>query len=322
MIQRSPMSEDYYKVLGINRSASEKEIQKAYRDLARKYHPDLNPEDNRAKEKFQAVQRAYEVLSDAKKRELYDRYGSSFESMAGGPSGGAGGWRKSTGEFSPEEIDLSQIFGAGAGGSGFGEFFRQFTAGASEPRRGRGRAAVRGRSLRQDIQIPFQTAVTGGQTQLVLPGPAGKTETLNVKIPPGIESGKTIRLRGKGEPSPNGGPAGDILLTIHVAPHPAFQRHGSHLQVNVPISLDEALGGAKIDVPTPYGTIALKVPAQTSSGKKLRVKGHGVTLPDGSRGDLYAELQIVLPREIPAAAVEQILGLRLGPSRPRDNLRW
>ncbi len=314
------MAEDYYKVLGIGRTATEAEIQKAYRELARKYHPDLNPKDAKAKEKFQQVQQAYEVLNDPKKRKLYDQYGSDFEAAAaGGPRrGGTGGWQPGPGYGQGEaEFDFSQIFGGAGGGDqgGFGDFFRQFSSGGRTATR-----TMKGRSLKQEIQISFQTAVTGGETQLaVRRGP--KVETITVKIPPGIADGKTMRLRGQGEPSPNNGAAGDILLTIRVRPHEAFRRKGDHdLEVTVPIGLAEAVNGASIDVPTPYGTIALKVPPMTSSGKKLRVKGHGVKRPDGEKGDLYAELQISLPPHLDDKVKEELASS--SGYNPRTNLRW
>ncbi len=316
------MSEDYYKVLGIGRSATEGEIQKAYRDLARKYHPDLNPDDKTAKEKFQAVQRAYEVLSDKEQRELYDRYGSAYEQMG---SGGGRGPGPQPGGFSAEDFDFSQIFGGGPGGGpgagpgGFSDLFRHFSQGG----RRAGRSPVKGRSLRHEVSIPFQTSVTGGEAKLAVQRGDGKVESITIKVPAGIEDGKTIRLKGQGEPSPSGGPAGDILLNIKVGKHPLFQRRDSRdLEIKVPISLLEAVEGANIDVPTPYGTISLKVPPGTSSGKKLRVKGHGVKQTDGSKGDLYAELQIVLPSKLNGEFVKQLRELNVGPANPRADLRW
>ncbi len=313
------MAEDYYKVLGISRKATEAEIQKAYREMARKYHPDLNPQDAKAKQKFQQVQQAYEVLADPQKRKLYDQYGSDFEAAGAGRGPRPGGRQPGPGYGAGDvEFDLGEIFGRGGetDQGGFGDFFRQFTSGT-------GRTATRtmkGRSLKQEIQISFQTAVTGGETQLaVRRGP--KVETITVKIPPGIADGKTMRLRGQGEPSPNNGAAGDILLTIRVRPHEAFRRKGEYdLEVTVPIGLAEAVNGASIDVPTPYGTIALKVPPMTSSGKKLRVKGHGVKRADGEKGDLYAELQISLPPQLNEQVKQELAAS--GAYNPRANLRW
>jgi molecular chaperone DnaJ/curved DNA-binding protein len=300
------MAEDYYQTLGVARTASEDEIHKAYRGLARQYHPDLNPDDKSAKEKFQAIQKAYEVLKDPKKREMYDRYGSSFETgPAGGPyqqtwGGGGGSAGHGGAEFDPADLhDLFGDLGRGSGG-GFADFFRQFSGGAAGQRAaGRTRTGnQRGHDIEHALEIPFQTAVTGGEAQLVVRRGDGRVESISVKIPAGIEDGKKIRLRGQGDPGGRGGAAGDLLIRISVAQHPFFQRKGRDLIVRVPIGLLEAIDGAKIDVPTPRGTIALTVPPGTSSGKRLRIRGHGVAAKDGSPGDLFAEMMIVLPARL------------------------
>jgi DnaJ-class molecular chaperone len=316
------MEQDYYRILGVPRSASNDEIQKAYRVMARKHHPDMNPDDAKAKERFQAVQKAYEVLSDPQKRELYDRYGSSFESAAGAPRGG---WNTQAepGGVRVEDIDLSQIFGDRFGteaSGGFADMFRQFTRGghrASRPPRA-------GRDIEYELPVSFQTAIRGGETQVMVQRGTADHETLTIKIPPGIEDGKKIRLRGQGEPSRGGGESGDLLLTVRVAPHPFFQRRDNHLEVKVPITIEEAIVGASIDVPSPDGVITLKVPAGSSSGKKLRVRGHGVGGRNKPNGDLLVELQIVTPavREISPEAADTIRKLRLGPANPRGDLRW
>jgi curved DNA-binding protein len=327
------MAEDYYKTLGVKRDASQADIQKAYRDLARKYHPDLNPNDKKAKEKFQKLQTAFEVLNDPSKRELYDRYGSSFEAytQGGGPRPqGRGGWQQTTGAGPGaggfEDVDFSEFFGerfaGGDPGGGFGDIFGQF-------RRAAGRRGTRGRTTAagageggSEITIPFQTAVTGGKVDLTLQRSDGKTETISVKIPPGVDEGKKIRLRGKGE-ALGDGPAGDLLLTIHVAPHPFFRRHAKNLDVRLPITLAEAVAGAKVDVPTPWGTISLRIPPHTSSGKKLRIKGHGIRPQNGEAGDLFAETSIVLPERIDDATVEAIKRLDADQDQnPRAELRW
>ena len=324
------MAEDYYKTLGVNRDASQADIQKAYRDLARKYHPDLNPNDKKAKEKFQKVQTAFEVLNDPSKRELYDRYGSSFEAYAqgGGPRPqGRGGWQQTTGPMPGgfEDVDFSEFFGerfsGGDPSGGFGDIFGQFRRAAG--RRGRGRAAAPGGgNVESEITIPFQTAVSGGKVDLALQRSDGKTETISVKIPPGVDEGKKIRLRGKGE-ALGDTPAGDLLLTIHVAPHPFFKRHGKDLEVRLPITLAEAVVGGKVDVPTPWGTISLRIPPRTSSGKRLRIKGHGIRPATGDPGDLFAEASIVLPDRIDDVTVEAIKRLDAEQHQnPRADLRW
>jgi DnaJ-class molecular chaperone len=314
------MDEDYYKTLGVSRNASAADIQKAYRELARKYHPDLNPDDKTAKTKFQQVQTAFDVLNDSKKREMYDRYGSSFESMgAGGPQGGPGG-----GPAGFEDVDFSQFFGdkfQQDPSGGFGDIFSQFRRG------GRGRRPrpqpPRGVDLRYPLEIPFQTAVSGGEVQVTVRRGTGKVETIAVKIPAGMGDGKKIRLRGQGEAQAAGGPRGDIIIEVKVTPHRYFRRRGNHLDVVVPLTLAEAALGAKIDLPTPQGTIALSVPKGTSSGAKLRVKGHGVAPLKGEPGDLFAEIQIVLPADLDEQSIELIHQFeRHNEQTPRSDLSW
>ena len=328
------MDEDYYAILGVSRSASAAEIQKAYRNLARKNHPDTNPDDASLKEKFQKVQRAYEILNDPKKRELYDRYGSSFDSMGpGGPGGGPQYTWSTSGPGGFEDLDLSQFFGEkyGAGtGGGFAEMFKQFRPGGGEPG-GRepgggpfsGASSRRGQDIAAEVTIPFNTAVTGGQVELSLQRRSGKTETIRVKIPSGIEDGKRIRLRGQGEAAGKRGTPGDILLLVHVAPHPSYSRRGLHLDVKVPVTLAEAALGAKIDVPTPKGTVQLTVPPATSSGAKLRLKGLGIQRGNEPPGDLFAEILIVLPKPLDAESQRLVKELdarqRLN---PRQELTW
>lgn len=325
------MAEDFYKTLGIGRDASPADIQKAYRKLARKFHPDMNPDDKTAKTKFQEVQRAFDVLNDPSKRELYDRYGSSFESMGAG-AGPRGGGRTTWGAGpggAAEEADFSQLFGERFGGDPtgtFGDIFTQFRRAGGRGRREASQAAQRGADMAAELEIPFTVAVLGGQAQVSLKRHTGLVETLSVKIPPGIDEGKKIRLRGQGEAVP-GGTAGDIIITIHVAPHAWFTRHGNNLNVRVPVTLAEAALGAKVDVPTPRGTIALRVPAGTSSGKKLRVKGHGVAARNGEAGDLFAEIEIVLPTPLDDESLELIKKLdahvqSAHPQTPRQDLRW
>jgi len=318
------MSEDYYATLGLRKGASSDEIQKAYRDQARKFHPDLNPNDDSAKAKFQSIQKAYEVLNDPEKREMYDQYGSNYEQV-----GGQGGWQGQSRGGGPsfDDIDLSQFFGEGAargggfGGGGFSDLFRQFTGRSGERKQG----PQRGADLQHELQVPFRTAVAGGEAQITIRRKSGKVETLNVKIPAGIEDGKKIRLRGQGEPSPGGGATGDILITVQVAPHPFFQRVGNDLIARVPITLSEAVLGGKVDIPTPKGTITLTVPAGSSSGKRLRVRGHGVASKDKT-GDLYAELQIVIPENLDNLDADAKRALTMLESaygeEPRRSLLW
>jgi DnaJ-class molecular chaperone len=321
------MAEDYYKTLGLDRDASQADIDKAYAKLARKYHPDVNPDDKTAKKKFQAVQAAYDVLKDPSKREMYNRYGSSFEQMGGGGPQPGPQWRTAAGGpggAGGPEFDFSQIFGGGEGGGGFADLFGQFRRGAASGPGRRSKAAGRapGADLQSEIQIPFNLAVTGGETQLSISRPSGQVETLNVKIPAGIEDGKRIRLRGQGESAPDG-ERGDILLTVRIGAHPWFTRRGEHLYVRVPVSLREAAEGAMVDVPTPKGAVSLRIPPGASSGKKLRIKGHGVSPPGKPPGDLYVEVQVVLPAKLDEPSLEAIRKIDAShPLQPRKELRW
>jgi DnaJ-class molecular chaperone len=327
------MSEDYYKVLGISRGATAEEIQKSYRKLAKKYHPDLNPDDKAAQSKFKEVQHAYDVLSDEKKRKLYDQFGPEFENVA---KGGGPQWSS---QVPPgyQDFDFAQAFGGGGGRGGsvppdLEELLRQFTGGGGggfefgggqARRRGRRQAAQPGADVQHEVEIPFRTAVMGGEVNLRIRRNGSKAETLAVKIPAGIEDGKTIRLRGQGEPSSNGGPPGDLLVTVRVATHPSFRRDGLDLIVEVRVTLAEAALGAKVDVPTPHGEIALKVPPGTTSGTRLRAKGQGIHKSDGWVGDLYAEILIDIPRKIDDESAELIrkLDSRLR-HNPRADLAW
>ena len=318
------MAEDYYKTLGVAHNASQADIQKAYRDLARKYHPDVNPGDQTAKKKFQQVQAAFDVLNDTQKREKYDRYGSAFETSApGGPWGaGPGGGPYGQGF---EDIDLGQFFGGQAGtggGGGFADFFSQFRPQTASSRRPRGRRR-RGANLRHELSIPFATAVNGGEVQLDVQRAEGKVTKIAVTIPAGIEDGKKMRIGEQGDPGQAGGPPGDILLTIRVSPHPCFQRQGENLIVKVPVTVPEAVLGSKVDVPTPSGTVSLRVPPGTSSGTKIRIKGRGIKPKDGPPGDILAEIQIVAPKQLDEASKEALRQLdQHYAGDPRAKLRW
>lgn len=326
------MAEDFYRILGVSRNASPEEIQKAYRGLARKYHPDVNPDDKKARDKFKEVQKAFEVLNDPKKRRLYDQYGDSYEAAAksGFHPGAAnqGTWRTTGGQGAPFEFDLGDLFGSGGraarggGKGGFADFFSQFRqATPQEPRRAQSRER-RGEDIHHELAIPFTTSITGGSAQITVRRQDGKTETITVKIPKGIADGKRIRLRGQGEPSSYGGPQGDIILTIRVAPHSCFERKENHLYLRLPITLGEAAAGAKVDVPTPNGTVSLQIPPGTSSGRRLRVKGHGIPHKNGV-GDLLVEIRIVLPPELDEKAVEQLKRLDASYKvSPREKVHW
>lgn len=331
------MSKDYYKTLGVSKGASAEEIQKAYRGLARKYHPDLNPDDKTAKQKFQDVQQAYETLNDPKKKQMYDQFGSDYEQMGGGgPNPFAGGAPFGGGGGTQVPPGFEHMFGGGAGGTPGGitleELMRQFGmgggggfegAGGGGRKRARKPQQVPGNDVRHELEVPFRTAVLGGKVNLSLRRPDGKKESVEVTIPAGIESGKTLRLRGLGDPSPNGGSAGDLLITVRTAGHEAFSRQGLDLTVKVPITIAEACLGGKIEVPSPHGTITLTIPPGTSSGKRIRAKGQGIHAKEGGQGDLYAEVMIVVPKKLNSKTTELVkeLAEQLDES-PRAELRF
>lgn len=312
------MAEDLYQTLGVSRDADKPDLQKAYRKLARKYHPDMNPDDKAAQEKFKRVQEAYEVLGDEQKRAAYDRYGADFEKIRGGyPQGSRGGGA----DPSFDGLDLEQIFGAagrkgGSGASGgfengFNDFFEQILGGGAGfggrggGAAGRPRASAppqRGANVRYELTIPFQKAVLGGKAEFYPTG-TGKNEKLSVTIPAGVVEGAKIRLRDQGQMGPSGTP-GDLILVIKIDSHPSFQRSGKNLELELPITVGEATFGAKVDVPTPKGTVTLSIPPGSRSGKRLRVKGHGVQSASGDPGDLIVELQIQLPDNMSDAAVK------------------
>ena len=333
------MAEDLYQTLGVSRDADKSELQKAYRKLARKYHPDMNPDDKAAQEKFKRVQEAYEVLSDEDKRAAYDRYGSDFEKIRGGYRPGAGG----SGGPSFDGLDMEQIFGAagrggggGGGGpgfeNGFNDFFEQILGGGAGGGggspfggRGGGRAQAappqRGSNTRYELAIPFEKSVLGGQAEFYPTG-TGKNEKLSVTIPAGVEDGAKIRLRGQGQ-QVAGGESGDLILIIKIDDHPIFQRTGRNLEVMLPITVLEAATGSKVDVPTPKGTVTLSIPAGSRSGKRLRLKGQGIPFASGGPGDLIAELQIQLPEDLTEPAIELIQQLDAAQEfEPRAELKF
>lgn len=316
------MAQDYYKSLGVGRTASQEEIQKAYRKLAHKYHPDMNPDDKAAQQKFKEIQKAYDCLNDPEKRKMYDQFGDQYEQVAAG-HGGSGG-------AGPGGFGFEDIFGGAGQGGGFqfdgdiGDLFRQFGGATGRGGSGRGRKSgpARGGDLTAEITVPFNTAILGGNASIAI-NRSGKHENLQVKIPAGVESGKKIRLRGQGEPSPNGGTAGDLLITLNVANHPYFKRNGQNLELRLPVTLGEALLGATVDLPTPGGTVSLKIPAGSSSGRRLRVKGQGVRDTSGNVGDLYVELQIKVPEKLDDESRQAIEHIeRLYTSQPREGIIW
>ena len=314
------MATDYYEILGVSRSASSDEIQKAYRKLARKYHPDLHEDKELAKEKFQQIQHAYDTLSDEEKRGMYDQLGPNYEQMGGGggnPFGGGGGGAP---------IDLEQLFGGGGGG-GFEQIFKQFGggmgAGPRGPMGGARQAPPKPKlDIDQTITVAFATAILGGTHQVSFQRASGKIDTIDVKIPVGIQTGKKIRLKGQGRRGPHG-ERGDLLIKVLVANHPCYRRSEMNLHVKLPVSLKEAVLGTKIDLPTPHGTITVTIPPGSSSSKPLRLKGMGIKA-NGKQGDLLVEIDVQMPDDLNKQQQSEFENLlsKLEQSGLRDELMW
>ena len=312
------MALDYYAALGVKKDATAEQIRKAYKKLSRENHPDSKPNDSDAAKKFQQVQDAWDVLGDAQKRQQYDQFGPNgpqFQQGGRRAGPGGGGPVDFSEMFGGGNVDLSDLLGGmfGGGGAAGSPFGRQ--AGR------RGRTAP-GANIEAEIEIPFVVAVEGGTQDLQLDN-GGKVERLSVKIPPGVATGSVIRLAGQGQSGHGGGAAGDLLVTIKVAPHSYFRREGNDLLIDVPITVSEGALGTKVEIPTlAEGTVVITVPPGTSSGAKLRFRGKGV--PDQKtrvRGDLYAILKLVLPPSLDAATrglFEQIA--IAAPHSPRANL--
>ncbi|WP_437230838.1 DnaJ C-terminal domain-containing protein [Planctomicrobium sp. SH661] len=316
-------NKDYYQILGVARDASQEQIRKAFKKLARENHPDAKKDDPAAAERFKEAAEAYDVLGDEEKRKKYDQFGSNWKHFKDGqnPFGGGGGGNpfRSGG---PVDIDLKDIFG-GQGAVDLEQLFGGMFGGGGGARGGRSRRPARGEDLSTSVLVPFDTAAIGGKYDLSLQR-NGKHEELSVKIPAGIEDGQSIRLAGLGEPGLQGGPAGDLLVTIHIAPHPYFRREGRNLLVDVPVTITEAGLGAKIDVPTlSDGTVTMTLPPGTSSGAKLRLKGKGLENPKTHvKGDQFVIIKIVVPKDLNERSRELLEEFaKLNPMSPRDALR-
>jgi DnaJ-class molecular chaperone len=299
---------DPYEVLGVSKAASAEDIKKAYRKLAKKLHPDANKKDPKAAGKFSELNSAYEIVGDDEKRKAFDRgeidaegkprfHGfEGFGARPGGPGPGRGGGFESF-TWGPEGFRRTASRGGGAGGApGFedilsGMFGARGRAGpgASFEAEDIG-SAIRGQDVTATATITLNEAAHGGTRRLDLP--IGKE--VEFKIPAGIADGKHIRLRGQGMPAPHGGPPGDVLITVSIAPHPVFKVDGQDLRLDLPVTLDEAVLGAKVRVPTLDGAVELAIPANTSSGRTFRLKGKGLPGQKGA-GDLYAAVKIILP---------------------------
>lgn len=280
---------DPYKVLGVARGASDEDIKRAYRKLAKKLHPDLNPGDKKIENQFKETTAAYDLLSDTTKRRQYDRgeidehgqaRGPRYSGRPSGGAGAAGGQRRGRGFGYEAEEGFSDDL--------FGDFF-------GFGREGRDTVKLKGADVSYQLRVPFLEAVLGTKQRLNL----ADGKTLDVQLPPGTDTGQTLRLKGQGLPGRGGAPAGDAFIEITVEPHPLFNRDGSDVLVEVPITLYEAVLGASINVPTIDGKVAVKVPAGANSGTQLRLRGRGIQPgKNGERGDQYVRLVVVLPKEI------------------------
>jgi len=317
---------DYYKTLGVTKSATDKELKAAFRKLARKLHPDVNPGDKASEAKFKEVNEAYEVLGDSEKRKKYDELGANWRAYeqagaAGGPGGPfGGGWNVNYGgggggarTVSPEEFE--QMFGGGGGGGSFSDFFQTFFSGGgaagASGRASRTRGPRLGRDVEEEIELSLEDAFHG-TTQRLSISHGGEPKQVDVRIPSGVGDGSRVRIAGEGEPGTGGAKGGDLYLRIRLAPHPIYERKGKDLYVRAPIALTTAVLGGEADVVTIGGkSLRLKIPAGTQQGQVFRLKGHGmptVNKPDDG-GDLYAKADVALPKDLTATQKEHFQAL-------------
>jgi molecular chaperone DnaJ len=385
---------DYYATLGVDRNAKPEQIRKAFRRLARKYHPDLNPNNKAAEEKFKAISEAYEILSDEKKRKIYDQYGFYADNIPPGgyppgyqPGASPGGGAAPGPDFDFSGFDFSNLGGQQERGGGFGGSLRDmfstiFSRGGAESAAREG--PERGTDLEHHMRLGFWDAIRGTQVRFTaarnetcstcggsgagsgkqvicaMCGGSGKAtqqagtmrftvtcpqchgsgklkqrcpkcggsgttrrpETFEVRIPPGVDTGSRVRVAGKGNSGVNGGAAGDLYIVTEVEPHPLFERKGDNIYIKVPVTVTEAAMGAKVDVPTLDGPTTIRIPPGTESGQKLRLRGKGApSLRANVRGDLFVEVQIVVPKVADERSKEILKELaRLNPDDPRRDL--
>jgi curved DNA-binding protein len=316
---------DYYSTLGVPKTATEKEIKQAFRKLARKHHPDVNPNDKGAESKFKEINEANEVLGDPEKRKKYDELGANWRmyeqaqqqgqpypggSPFGGGFGGHGGeggaWTINMGgpggARTMSEEDMRDMFGGAGGGDPFSDFFRTFFGGGGggeAPGRGRAPRSQKGRDIESEAELTLEEAYHGAMRRISITL-GGHARSIDVRIPPGVKDGSRVRAAGEGEGGSSGGASGDLYLRVRLKTHPVFERKGDDLYVKVALPVTTAVLGGEVQVPTITGSVRLKVPETTQPGQIFRLKGHGMPLvgkPD-SKGDLYATVDIQVPRSL------------------------
>lgn len=295
---------EYYRILEVSKDASPEEIRRAYRSLARKYHPDVNPNDSQAEERFKQINEAYEVLSDPEKRKKYDQLGanwSRYQQAGGDPEGfdwsqwfstegGRGGQTRTY-----TNVDLNDLFGSGGGSGVFSDFFEAMFGAGRGRTAGRQGFAMAGRDLEETVEITLEEAYRG-TTRIVQVG----DRRLEVKIPPGVATGSRVRVAGEGEPGVNGGASGDIYLIIQVREEPNIERQGNDLHMRLPVDLYTLLLGGEVRVETFKGPVSLKIPPETKAGQtfRLRKRGMPVLRNPSQYGDLYVEVQPIMPQHL------------------------
>ena len=311
---------DYYQTLGVTKTSSEKEIKQAYRKLARKFHPDVNPNDKSAEARFKEINEAYEVLGDAAKRKKYDELGANWrmyeqaqqsgQGWPGGPFGDAGpqggAWNINMGGpgggyRTMTEEEMQELFG---NQDPFSDFFNTFFGGGGggggRETRGRGRArSQKGRDIEHSVELTLEEAFHGATRRISIKQ-GGHARSVDVRIPPGVKDGSRVRAAGEGEAGANGGASGDLYLRVQTRPHPVFERRGDDLHTTVSVPVTTAVLGGEAQVPTITGSVRLKIPETTQAKQVFRLKGHGMPVVGkaDTRGDLYATIDVQLPRSL------------------------